>query len=86
MTKKEYNEWLKQYYKFKNNNLPTPYWNEGNNFEYVGTKATINPFQAYFVSEIAPNNFNSKLKIIILHETSSCPIPSGWRGTSSTRR
>lgn len=35
MTKKEYNEWLKQYYKFKNNNLPTPYWNEGNNFEYV---------------------------------------------------
>ena len=41
---------------------------DGNNFEYVGTKATINPFQAYFVSEIAPNNFNSKLKIIILHE------------------
>ena len=25
-------------------------------------------FQAYFISEIAPNNFNSKLKIIILHE------------------
>lgn len=41
---------------------------DGNNFEYVGTKASINPFQAYFISEIAPNNFNSKLKIIILHE------------------
>lgn len=41
---------------------------DGNNFEYVGTKATINPFQAFFISDIAPNNFNSKLNIIILHE------------------
>ena len=41
---------------------------DGNNFEYVGTKATINPFHAYFISDIAPNNFNSKLNIIILHE------------------
>lgn len=55
MTKKEYNEWLKQYYKFKNNNLPTPYWNEGNNFEYVHVNKSN--------SKDDPDDFHSTLEI-----------------------
>ncbi len=55
MNKKEYNEWLKQYYKFKNNNLPTPYWNEDNNFEYVHVNKSN--------SKDDENDFHSTLEI-----------------------
>ena len=41
---------------------------DGNNFDYAGTDVTINPFHAYFISDVAPNNLNKKLKVFILHE------------------
>ena len=41
---------------------------DGNNFSYEGTNATISPFQAYFISDIAPNDYNKSLIIHILHE------------------
>ena len=40
----------------------------GNSFDYVGTKATINPFRAYFISEVDINSLSQKLTINILHE------------------
>lgn len=40
----------------------------GDFFEYVGTNATVNPFQAYFSSEVDINDFNSILTINLLHE------------------
>lgn len=36
MKKRKYNEFMKRYDKFKNNNLPTPFWyNERKTLEYV---------------------------------------------------
>lgn len=40
----------------------------GNSFDYVGTNATINPFRAFFISEVDINSLSEKLTINILHE------------------
>ena len=42
--------------------------NDGNYFEYKTTPQATIPFQSFIVSDVAPNNYNQRLNICILHE------------------
>ena len=62
MNKKEAKEFVKRYDKFKNNNLPTPFWDDGRQIlEYVNYDSELNYWDNLFKSNDA--DYNPKLNV-----------------------